>query len=107
MLNNLIGNAMKFSPPGSRVLVSATSAADTITISVADQGPGIPASDLPNLFKPFTRATALGTAGEKSTGLGLAIVRKIVEAHGGRIWVKSEPGKGATFFVSLPITAPG
>lgn len=107
VLNNLIGNAMKFSPPGSRVLVSATSAADTVTISVADQGPGIPASDLPNLFKPFTRATALGTAGEKSTGLGLAIVRKIVEAHGGRIWVKSEPGKGATFFVSLPITAPG
>ena len=75
VLNNLIGNAMKFSPPGSRVLVSATSAADTVTISVADQGPGIPASDLPNLFKPFARATALGTAGEKSTGLGLAIVR--------------------------------
>jgi len=106
VLNNLIGNAMKFSSPGSRVMVSATSAADTVTISIADQGPGIPPSDLPNLFKPFGRATARGTAGEKSTGLGLAIVRKIVEAHGGRLWVESELGKGATFFISLPIATP-
>lgn len=92
-------------PPGRRVLVSAVSEGDAVIISIADQGPGLPASDLPDLFKPFARATARGTAGEKSTGLGLAIVRKIVEAHGGRIWVESEPGKGATFFVSLPVTA--
>ena len=102
VLNNLIGNAMKFSSSGSRVLVSATSAGDTVTISITDHGPGIPPGDLPNLFKPFGRATARGTAGEKSTGLGLAIVRKIVEAHGGRIWVESEPGKGATFSFALP-----
>lgn len=105
VLNNLIGNAIKFSPPGRRVLVSAVTAGDAVIISIADQGPGLPASDLPDLFKPFARATARGTAGEKSTGLGLAIVRKIVEAHGGRIWVESEPGKGATFVVSLPVTA--
>lgn len=76
------------------------------TISIADQGPGIPPGDLPNLFKPFARATARGTAGEKSTGLGLAIVRKIIEAHGGRIWVDSEPGRGATFRFVLPIAPP-
>ncbi len=106
VLNNLIGNAMKFAPPGSRVFVSATSTAGEVTISIADQGPGIPPGDLPNLFKPFARATARGTAGEKSTGLGLAIVRKIIEAHGGRIWVESELGHGATFRFALPITAP-
>lgn len=105
VLNNLIGNAIKFSPPGRRVLVSAVREGDAVVVSIADQGPGLPASDLPNLFKPFARATARGTAGEKSTGLGLAIARKIVEAHNGRIWVESEPGQGATFFVSLPVTA--
>ncbi len=102
VLNNLIGNAMKFSPPGSHVAVSAEATADSVTIRVTDQGPGIPAADLPNLFKPFTKATARGTAGEKSTGLGLAIVGKVVAAHGGRIWVESEVGKGASFVVSLP-----
>ena len=106
VLNNLIGNAMKFASPGSRVGVSATANDAAVTISIADQGPGIPPGDLPNLFKPFGRATARGTAGEKSTGLGLAIVRKIVEAHGGRIWVESELGKGATFRFALPITMP-
>ncbi len=106
VLNNLIGNAMKFAAPGSRVLVAVLSAADAVVFSIADEGPGIPPGDLPNLFKPFARATARGTAGEKSTGLGLAIVRKIVEAHGGRIWVESELGHGATFFVSLPTTSP-
>lgn len=106
VLNNLIGNAMKFAPPGSRVTVSAEATADAVMIRVTDQGPGIPAADLPNLFKPFAKATARGTAGEKSTGLGLAIVGKVVAAHGGRIWVESELGKGATFFVSLPITTP-
>ncbi len=106
VLNNLIGNAMKFAAPGSRVVVSAASSADGVTISIADQGPGISPGDLMNLFKPFARATARGTAGEKSTGLGLAIVRKIVEAHGGRIWVESELGKGATFLFWLPITTP-
>jgi len=103
VLNNLIGNAMKFAPPGSRVTVSAAATADAVTIRVTDQGPGIPAADLPNLFKPFAKATARGTAGEKSTGLGLAIVGKVVAAHGGRIWVESEVGKGASFVVSLPL----
>lgn len=103
VLNNLIGNAMKFAPPGSRVTVSAAATAEAVTIRVTDQGPGIPAADLPNLFKPFAKATARGTAGEKSTGLGLAIVGKVVAAHGGRIWVESEVGKGASFVVSLPL----
>ena len=94
---------MKFAPPGSRVTVSAEATADAVTIRVTDQGPGIPAADLPNLFKPFAKATARGTAGEKSTGLGLAIVGKVVAAHGGRIWVESEVGQGASFVVWLPL----
>ena len=106
VLNNLIGNAIKFSTPGSRVSVTAAVSGDAVIISIADQGLGLSASDLTNLFKPFARATVRGTAGEKSTGLGLAIARSIVEAHGGRIWAESELGKGATFFVSLPVTAP-
>ena len=106
VLNNLIGNAIKFSTPGNRVSVTAAVSGDAVIISIADQGLGLSASDLTNLFKPFARATVRGTAGEKSTGLGLAIARSIVEAHGGRIWAESELGKGATFFVSLPVTAP-
>lgn len=106
VLNNLIGNAIKFSNPGSRVSVTAAVAGDAVIISIADQGIGLSASDLPDLFEPFARVTVRGTAGEKSTGLGLAIARSIIEAHGGRIWVESELGKGATFFVSLPVTAP-
>lgn len=106
VLNNLIGNAIKCSNPGSRVSVTAAVAGDAVIISIADQGIGLSASDLPDLFEPFARATVRGTAGEKSTGLGLAIARSIIEAHGGRIWVESELGKGATFFVSLPVTAP-
>lgn len=103
VLNNLIGNAIKFAPPGSRVTVSVEATAHAVTMRVTDQGPGIPAADLPNLFKPFAKATARGTAGEKSTGLGLAIVGKVVAAHGGRIWVESEVGKGASFVVALPL----
>ena len=106
VLNKLVGNAIKFSTPGSRVSVTAAVSGDAVIISIADQGLGLSASDLTSLFKPFARATVRGTAGEKSTGLGLAIARSIVEAHGGRIWAESELGKGATFFVSLPVTAP-
>lgn len=102
VLNNLIGNAVKFSRRGSRVRVNLTFSTDVVTIAVADQGPGIPASDLPRLFKPFGRASVRSTEGEQSTGLGLAIVRNIVEGHGGRIWVASEVGKGSTFSFTLP-----
>ncbi len=103
VLNNLIGNAIKFSPPGGVIKVKVTRSDREAVISVNDQGPGIPANEMDNLFKPFQKTTVRATGGEDSTGLGLAIVRKIVTGHKGRVWVESEVGKGSTFYVSLPL----
>jgi two-component system sensor histidine kinase/response regulator len=104
VLNNLISNALKFSEPGTAVTirVRASGANGPVIVSVADQGPGIPAQELDKLFKPFSKTSVRSTAGEGSTGLGLAISRKIVEGHGGRIWAESEVGNGTTFSFSLP-----
>ena len=104
VLNNLVGNAVKFSPRGSAVEVGLERAAadGAVVLYVKDEGPGVPAGELGKLFEPFTRGSARGSEGEKSAGLGLAIVKRIVEGHGGRITVESEPGAGATFAVSLP-----
>lgn len=99
VLDNLIGNAVKFSPPGSPVEVRV-SLADRVMISVEDHGPGIPADLLGTLFEPFTRGRIRGA---KGAGLGLAIVKNIVAGHGGDIQVQSEPGRGATFQVCLPL----
>jgi PAS domain S-box-containing protein len=103
VLNNLISNALKFSAPGTAVMVQASRVNDTVVVSVRDQGPGIPAEELDRLFKPFSMTSVRGTAGEKSTGLGLAICRKIIEGHRGRIWAESEVGKGSVFSFSLPV----
>jgi hypothetical protein len=73
-----------------------------ILISVRDQGPGIPETERDKLFRPFGKTSVRSTGGESSTGLGLAIVRKIVEGHGGRIWLESEVGKGSAFFFTIP-----
>jgi signal transduction histidine kinase len=102
VLNNLIGNAVKFSAGGTRVVVRVECSPGGVRTSVADQGPGIPADELETIFKEFHRGTAKPAAGERSTGLGLAIARRIVEAHGGTIGVDSEVGKGSTFFFTLP-----
>jgi signal transduction histidine kinase len=106
VVNNLVDNAVKFSHSGSVVRVTAAVAGREVRVVVADQGQGIPAAELGGLFEPFARASPRGTAGEKSTGLGLAIVRHIVEAHGGRITVESEIGKGSTFAFTLPLDRP-
>ncbi len=106
VLDNLIGNAVKFSPPGSRVRVTLEQADNEARIAVQDQGPGIPPEEQARLFQPFGRGRSKGTGSEKSTGLGLMIVKRIVTAHGGRIWLESEPGAGATFFVALPFRPP-
>jgi signal transduction histidine kinase len=107
VLNNLIGNALKFSHRGTRVRVRLDCTAQVVTVGVQDEGQGIPANDLSKLFQPFSRTSVRTTGGEQSTGLGLAIVHRIVEGHGGRIWVKSEVGKGSTFFFTLPVAADG
>jgi signal transduction histidine kinase len=103
VLNNLISNAIKFSHRDTRIRVRLESTDKAVTVAVQDQGQGIPAADLSKLFQLFSRASVRSTAGEQSTGLGLAIVRKIVEGHGGRIWVESKVASGSTFSFTLPI----
>lgn len=105
VLNNLVGNAVKFSPAGSRIVVRVCREGDFVRVDVIDSGPGIPAAELTALFKPFYRGSAPLPPGERSTGLGLPIARRIVEAHGGKIGVESEPGRGSTFFFTLPARA--
>jgi len=103
VLDNLISNAVKYSPPGSTICLKAERIPDFWKVSVRDQGPGITPEDREKLFQDFARLSARPTGGEKSTGLGLAITRRVVEAHGGRIGVDSTPGQGATFWFTLPI----
>ena len=105
VLNNLIGNAIKFSHRGTRVTVQLTNADDYAKVAIEDQGQGIPEADLPKLFQPFSKISVRSTDGEQSTGLGLAICRRLIEGHGGRIGVESEVGRGSTFFFTLPLDA--
>ncbi|MCZ7570134.1 MAG: ATP-binding protein [Ardenticatenaceae bacterium] len=102
MLDNLISNAVKYSPPGSLVTVSAQRLQSGWQVNVEDEGPGITAEDQERVFQDFTRLSAKPTAGERSTGLGLAVTRRLVEAHGGQIGVDSEPGRGSRFWFTLP-----
>lgn len=103
VLNNLISNAIKFSFGNTHVEIIVTQKGNEVVISVKDQGQGIPSNDIHRVFMPFARTSVASTNGEKSTGLGLTIAKRIVEAHGGNIWLSSEVGKGTTFFFSLPI----
>jgi signal transduction histidine kinase len=107
VLNNLISNAVKFSPAGTTVTVHAFRSGDHVTVSVKDEGPGIPEGDRQKLFQPFSRTSVKSTGGEKSTGLGLAIVKKIILGHRGKIWVESGIGTGSTFYFSLPLECEG
>lgn len=102
VLNNLLSNALKFSFPGSAVEIVAEQSREDIIIHVIDQGLGIPKDEHAQLFTPFHRTGNRGTGGEKSTGLGLHIAQKLIEANGGRIWMKSEAGKGSVFSIALP-----
>lgn len=102
VIDNLLANAIKFSPPRSTITVAIAEATDHLTIAIRDEGIGIPANIAGQLFEPFTSAKRKGTAGEQTYGLGLYICKQIVEAHGGRIWFDSEEKKGSTFFILLP-----
>ncbi len=101
VISNLLTNAIKFSLHGTEITIKATAAPDTILISVQDSGIGIPANLQSKVFDVFTEAKRKGTDGEKTFGLGLSICKQIVEAHNGKIWFDSEPGKGTTFYVEL------
>jgi signal transduction histidine kinase len=101
VLENLVSNAVKYSPPGKSIYVRLKRLPDAIRCEVQDEGPGLSADDQRKLFGKFARLSAKPTAGENSTGLGLSIVKRMVEAMHGRVWCESEPGKGATFVVEL------
>jgi len=105
VLLNLIHNALKFSPSATTVTVSALAGPDVVTVSVADQGPGIPRQDQARIFERFYKVDRARVRGMGGTGLGLAIARHIVEDHGGRLELESEEGRGADFHFSLPIAA--
>jgi len=103
VLVNLIHNAIKFTPPGGKIDISAKTEGNSILVSVADTGVGIPADDLPRIFERFYKVDRARTS--SGTGLGLAIAKHIIEAHGGRIWAESIEGKGSTFHFTLPLAA--
>jgi len=104
-IDNLVSNAIKYSPIGGAIDLRVAQESDAMLIEVRDHGAGLSPEDVPRMFGRFQRLSAKPTAGERSTGLGLSIVKRIVDLHGGRIAVESAgPGKGATFRISLPMT---
>ena len=105
VLLNLLSNAVKFTPEGGRIEVRGQRVDSQAEISVADTGIGIAADDLEAVFEEFRQVGTDYTKKHEGTGLGLTLSRKFVELHGGRIWVKSQPGQGSTFTFTIPVTA--
>ena len=103
ILYNLLENAVKYSPPGGEVRVSAKPQEEYLVIGVSDEGIGISPADQEKLFGPFQRLEKR-PSGVRGVGLGLMVCRRLVEAHGGHIWVESEPGHGSTFFFTMPLS---
>jgi PAS domain S-box-containing protein len=103
VLNNLLSNAIKYAPEGGEVRVGGWREGDQVTVYVADQGIGIPEAEQGNLFQRFYRVDSSLRRSTQGAGLGLFLCRSIVEAHGGRIWLRSEPAKGTTVFFTLPL----
>jgi len=104
-IDNLVSNAIKYSPVGGKIGVTVSHEGDSTIIRVTDEGAGLSPEDLGRLFGRFQRLSAKPTAGESSTGLGLSIVKRIVDMHGGEVTAQSEgPGKGSTFTIVLPAT---
>lgn len=104
VLNNLLSNASKYSPPDTTITVRVEQTIAYVETSVTDQGMGIPPTDRQKIFRPFVKGQNVPTGGERATGLGLAIVRKIIEEHQGELWLESEYGKGSTFYFKLPLS---
>jgi hypothetical protein len=102
ILYNLLDNAAKYSPPGSQIKVSARAEPERLVIGVRDRGRGLSLSEQAKLFSPFQRLENNRPDRARGAGLGLMVCRRLVEAHGGKIWVESKRGKGSTFFFTLP-----
>ena len=99
---NLLSNAVKFTPSGGSITVAAARVADVVQVSVSDTGPGIAPEDQERIFEEFQQ-TDVGVQQREGTGLGLALSRRLVELHGGKLWVESELGHGSRFVFTLPI----
>jgi signal transduction histidine kinase len=102
-LYNLVENALKYTPQGGAVTIQLQTDPSALTFAVQDSGIGIPKNDLPRLFEKFYRGTNREALAQRGTGLGLAIVKSIAERHGGKVWAESEPGKGSTFHLQIPL----
>ena len=102
ILDNLISNAIKYSPPGRSIGIELAAGADSLITRIQDQGAGVPLDEADRLFRKFTRLSTKPTAGESSNGLGLAITKKLVHLLQGEIWYEHHPGAGATFAFELP-----
>ncbi len=102
-VSNLVENAVKYSPAGGQITLTARRDGDVLHVEVRDVGLGIPASDLESIFDRYARVASDATRRIRGSGLGLAIVREIVEAHDGRVWAESTPGAGSTFHITLPL----
>jgi len=105
-ITNLLDNAIKFSNPGTGVYLDAQSHGDRVTVRAKDEGRGIPKEKLRSIFDRFSQVDASDSRAKGGTGLGLAICRKIVEQHGGRIWVESSLGVGSAFYFTLSAARP-
>jgi signal transduction histidine kinase len=103
VVTNLVGNAIKYTPAGGEIGVSASADGNEVLVRVSDTGPGIAKELQQAIFDKFCVLHENPGHGRSSTGLGLAFCRMIVEAHGGRIWVDSDPGQGSTFSFSIPV----
>ena len=101
VINNLVGNAIKFTPRGGTLSFRAIEGPSGLTLTVADTGVGIPPDKQDKLFLEYEKHFTYGTEGEKGTGIGLSIVKKIVEVHGGTIRCESQPGEGTQMIITL------
>jgi len=105
VMSNLLGNAIKYTPAGGQITVTAWAADCEVIVEVTDTGIGIAPEDQAHLFEKFFRVRSPQTKDIEGTGLGLAIVKSIIERHGGRVWLRSQPGVGSTFGFALPVTS--
>jgi signal transduction histidine kinase len=101
--HNLLGNALRYSPPGSTIIVGARAEGAELQLWVTDEGPGIAPEHLPDIFERFYRADPSRSRESGGSGLGLTIAKQWVTLHGGRLWVESEVGAGTTFYIALPV----